>query len=159
MKLRNFLYPLLLAALMIFIFCMSAQPADDSTETSSRFCTFAAKLLISNFEEFSPAVQSDIIEGLAFVVRKTAHFSEYALMGCLWFWWLHQKRFSPLIALGASALFAVSDEIHQRFVPGRSCELRDVLVDSSGALAGICFAFIVLCIIWSIRNQSWKQHP
>ena len=111
MKLRNVIYPLLLAALMIFIFCMSAQPADDSTETSSRFCTFAAKLLISNFEEFSPAVQSDIIEGLAFVVRKTAHFSEYALMGCLWFWWLHQKRFSPLIALGASALFAVSDEI------------------------------------------------
>jgi hypothetical protein len=35
-------------------------------------------------------------------------------------------------------LYAVSDEIHQTFVPGRAGQLRDVLIDSCGVLAGIC---------------------
>ena len=157
MKLRNIIYPVLIAALMVFIFCMSAENADDSTDTSTGFCAVAADLFIDNLSDFTPSVQEQIIDGFSFAVRKAAHFSEYALLGCLWYLWLHKKRYSPLIALGASALYAVTDEFHQSFVPGRSCELRDMLVDSSGALTGIAFAFVLLCVIRCIKTKPWKQ--
>ena len=34
-------------------------------------------------------------------------------------------------------LYAVFDELHQIFVPGRGVELRDVLTDSAGAVTGV----------------------
>ena len=40
-------------------------------------------------------------------------------------------------------LYAASDEIHQLFVPGRSGQLRDVLLDSDGVAAGILLAWAV----------------
>ena len=44
-------------------------------------------------------------------------------------------------------LYAVTDEIHQYFVPGRSCEFRDICIDSAGVLCGIfCLClFKALC--------------
>lgn len=40
-----------------------------------------------------------------------------------------------------TVIYSVTDEIHQYFIPGRSCELRDVLIDSSGALAAAVVLF------------------
>ena len=48
-----------------------------------------------------------------------------------------------------AALYAASDEIHQLFVPGRSGQLSDVILDSAGALAGVA-AFTVL---WWLINR------
>ena len=50
-----------------------------------------------------------------------------------------------------AALYAASDEIHQLFVPGRSGQLSDVILDSAGALAGVA-AFTVLC--WPINRRK-----
>ena len=158
MKKLNWFYPLLLLVLMILIYCFSAQVADDSTLTSSRVCWFAARHLITDFQDMEADVQEKIVNGLTFIVRKTAHFSEYALMGALWYLWLHRVKFAPLIAFTATSLYSCTDEIHQRFVPGRSGEMRDVVLDSSGALFGILCAFILLCIIYCIRRRevvSW----
>lgn len=158
---RSFL-PLLLVLLMGFIFLMSAQPADDSTETSSRFCTLAAHILLSDFEDFDNAMQCRIINKLSFAVRKTAHFTEYALLGFLWYMQLRKRKHSPVTALAATALYAVTDELHQAFVPGRSCELRDVLVDTGGGLFGILAGFAVLAVFYCLRHKeitekgSWK---
>lgn len=146
--------PVLLMLLMVFIFCMSAQPADESTMTSSRFCLAAARLLFSDFAEWSAGTQTAVTEGLTFIVRKAAHFSEYALMGFLWYIWLGNKRRNVLISFGATALYAMTDEFHQLFVPGRSGELRDVLVDSAGGAAGILAAFIVLCVVYYIQHTA-----
>ena len=47
---------------------------------------------------------------------------------------------SALWAVGISALYGVSDELHQAFVPGRSCEALDAVADCVGAaLAGLLF--------------------
>lgn len=159
---KRYICPALLLLLMIGIFCLSAQPADESTATSSQFCTLAAKLLFSDYALWDAATQTKVVEGLSFIVRKTAHFSEYALMGFLWYIWLKHKRWNMPIAFGATALYAITDEFHQSFVPGRSCELRDVLVDSSGGLCGILIAFVVLCVLHCIRHKdivhygTWK---
>lgn len=52
-----------------------------------------------------------------------------------------------------AALYAASDEIHQLFVPGRSGQLSDVILDSAGALAGVA-AFAVIC--WLINCRKAK---
>lgn len=151
---KRYICPALLVFLMIGIFCLSAQPADESDLTSSHFCLAAAKLLFGDFALWDAGTQETVVEGLAFVVRKAAHFSEYALMGFLWYIWLKNKRRNFLIAFGATALYAMTDEFHQLFVPGRSGEIRDVLVDSAGGLCGILAAFVVLCIFHCIRNRD-----
>lgn len=160
---KRYICPVLLVMLMIFIFCMSAQPADESTMTSTQFCLAAARLLFRDFTNWSADAQENAVEGLSFIVRKTAHFSEYALMGFLWYIWLKNKRWNVLISLGATVIYAMTDEFHQLFVPGRSGELRDVLVDSAGGAAGILAAFVVLCIAFCVRHREvvtkgiWKK--
>ncbi len=154
MKKRRLLYLLPILALMVLIFCFSAQVADDSTTTSHGFCTAAAHLLIDNLETFDAGTQGRIIDGFSFIVRKAAHFCEYALLGALWYLWLRELKFAPFLALGASALYAVTDEIHQHFVPGRSCQLRDVLIDSGGAACGIFAAFVLVCVCYCIKRKE-----
>jgi VanZ family protein len=154
MKKINWFYPLLLLALMIAIYSFSAQVADESDITSGRVCRFVARHLISGFSGFESSVQKQIVEGMSFYVRKAAHFSEYALMGFLWYLWLHRVKFAPLIALAATALYSCTDEFHQLFVPGRAGQLRDVLIDSSGAVFGILVAFVLICIVYCVRRRE-----
>ncbi|MGA2506997.1 MAG: VanZ family protein [Chitinispirillaceae bacterium] len=69
------------------------------------------------------------------VVRKTAHFFEYLVLGCLMFMgFLDRSRLarSILFVLIAGLLFAVSDELHQLFIPGRTARFFDVLIDMAG---------------------------
>lgn len=75
-----------------------------------------------------------------FALRKLAHFTEYAALGlCLYA--LARRRLAPLpalaLALGMAVAFAFVDEWHQLSVPGRDGSLRDVGIDSLGALAGV----------------------
>lgn len=51
------------------------------------------------------------------------------------------------LCLFYSFLYALTDELHQRFVPGRSGELRDVFIDTSGAFTGL----VLLSIVSRIR--------
>ena len=46
--------------------------------------------------------------------------------------------------------YSISDEIHQKFIPGRSAELRDVIIDSLGALTGILVCIVFLRLIEKI---------
>ncbi len=74
--------------------------------------------------------------GLGFwdtVLRKTAHLSEYAVLGALL---LRALQYEAL-ALGAGILYAASDELHQHFVGGRHASPIDVLLDSAGVALGI----------------------
>lgn len=77
---------------------------------------------------------------LNFVIRKLAHFTEYAILTALGYWgWFKGIGRSPqqalYIALLSSVLFATSDELHQLFVPGRTSLFTDVLIDCLGASA------------------------
>lgn len=70
---------------------------------------------------------------LDFVVKKTAHVSEYAIFFWLTFRANKSLKYSLLICL----LFALSDEWHQTFVPGREGALRDVGFDTIGILLSL----------------------
>ena len=136
------------------IFCFSAQPADESTQTSSRFCLFAAKLIYHDFSFYDITVQNTIAEGLTHLVRKTAHFTEYAFMGFLWYLLLSDKKHNILYSVGAVALYASSDEFHQLFVSGRSGQISDVILDTCGGLFGVLTAFVILCIKYCCTHEE-----
>lgn len=84
-------------------------------------------------------------------VYKTAHMLAYA--GLAWLWWRalapdRQVSWSNLLlAFGLAVLYGVTDEIHQRFVPGRHGHPADVFFDAAGA-----WAMILL-----IRRVKWLR--
>ena len=70
----------------------------------------------------------------------------YALLGILCVFPVsvyYRGRSAALFSLCIAWLYAVSDELHQYFVPGRSCEIRDVLIDWSGAALGVGIVMLI----------------
>jgi VanZ family protein len=71
-------------------------------------------------------------------VRKLGHMVEYAILAALWFRTLSAGRRLPfatsaLVALAISVAWAITDEVHQSFVPSRTASALDVVFDSTGA--------------------------
>ncbi len=76
------------------------------------------------------------------LVKKGGHLIGYALLGAAWSYGLEMEgRRGILRAWALASLFALSDEFHQSFVPGRYPSLADVGIDSFGALLG-AFAYV-----------------
>ena len=79
----------------------------------------------------------DVDRGVLYVIgRKAAHFSEYALLTALWWRALRTRTADSAALVGAVAIavgYAITDEIHQTFVDGRTGTPVDVLIDTAGA--------------------------
>ena len=71
--------------------------------------------------------------GWDLVLRKIAHAAEYAVLGAL----LVRATTRPGLAFALGVSYAVTDEVHQLFVPGRMGSPIDVAVDAVGVAAGI----------------------
>jgi VanZ family protein len=79
---------------------------------------------------------SDLGTGLGtwdLVLRKIAHAAEFAVLGYL----LHRAVRREGLALALGIAYAVSDELHQHFVPGRQGSPLDVLIDVVGVAVGV----------------------
>ena len=70
------------------------------------------------------------------VLRKIAHFCEYAVLGLL----LARAVGREAVAALAGVAYAGTDEVHQHFVAGRHAAVRDVAIDAAGVLAGVLAA-------------------
>lgn len=145
---RNKKFTIITIVVMVFIFMQSALPANLSQEESGRIVNWIVAML----QGVCP-VERDTV---SFIVRKCAHFTEYMVLGlCLApavKEWMDsekvdlEKEFLKKALLAAwltGTLYAVTDEVHQYFVPGRSCELRDMMIDSSGVLTGLLLGLLV----------------
>ena len=95
---------------------------------------------------------------IEYPVRKAAHMSEYAVLALLIFQALtafDRKKNRGCMALGITAAYAVTDEFHQLFVPGRAGRVTDVLIDSAGAFLALLAIHIILYYHKSeIRNRK-----
>jgi VanZ family protein len=72
--------------------------------------------------------------------RIVAHFAEYGVLAALWFWALAPAlgaRRAVWAAAAICAVYALSDEYHQRFVEGRDSDLLDVVTDWAGIAAAL----------------------
>lgn len=129
------------ALVMYIIFSFSAQSAEGSKELSQG--------LLNRILEIIPFEISHVF------LRKAAHFSEYALLGAVSFcaFSFTLKRRCFLWGWVLSTVYAVTDEVHQLFIPGRACRAFDVFIDSLGAAAGIAFAALVFFILGLIYKK------
>ncbi|MEZ7736260.1 VanZ family protein [Gemella sanguinis] len=121
----------------ILIFLFSNQPGEDSSKISDNL-----------------------------FIRKLGHFSEYAILGFWSFIYFanllikdinNNKTIRVSIAsLIFSMFYAITDEIHQLFVPGRDGNIKDVALDTCGAFFGILVVNILFT--YFVTKKSEKNH-
>ena len=144
-------YAILCIIWMLVIFWFSAQVADDSQEMSD----FFVHLLDAVFS--LDIMRNEIIRDMtSFLVRKAAHMSEYAVLAILFGLTIREYKKEPwlLLALAATAAYAAKDEFHQLFVPGRSGQLKDVLIDTAGGALGLG---LLALILYLKRRRKMKE--
>lgn len=152
---------LLWSAVLIWmglIFFFSSKTAPESSGQSGTLIRMILTWVDSSFETLASAEQELRIEALQHIVRKLAHMSIYAVLGMLCVSALYTHRLQNWVRPSLASLicmsYAISDEWHQTMVPGRSGELRDVLIDSLGALLGVLLVFIIYTLIQQKKQKS-----
>ncbi len=137
------------------IFAFTLQPGEISGNLSDG-------LLGQILRIFCPQLMGSLSEAefavLHTVLRKCAHFTEFFILGILAFSALSANRMKLRFAVSAAfcALVASADETIQLFVPDRAGRILDVLLDCTGAVAGITAAYLAVCIIKSHRKKAEK---
>lgn len=96
-------------------------------------------------------------EGGHGLLRKLAHFTEFACLGVFLsrlLYWLKKPR---LLALAGAFLVACCDETIQRFVPDRGPSFRDVMIDTSGALVGMILLLVGYAYVKRRKKQATEE--
>ena len=139
---RTKLHLAITLTVMIFIFVQSAMPGELSGAESNIIVRFISDLT---------GIET---ESLSIIVRKAAHFTEFMILGiCLA---INAKdilsakmketsRFKMwLMPWLIGTAYAVTDEIHQLFVPERACAFMDMCIDSAGIAVGAVMVAVLL---------------
>ena len=137
---------LLVAICMGIIFSLSAQNGEESSELSDSFVKDLLNLIGLNIDE-----------GL---LRTMAHCLEFMGLSVLLFNAIYSTwklKITFVLAFFGTVLYAVSDEIHQIFVPDRAFQISDIFVDSTGAFIGVTICFCILKIILFIKERGNKN--
>ena len=146
----------LLALLLTFIWGNSLLPG----EISGAFSDWLKKVLTDLFPFLFSGMSDSAGGGL---LRKLAHFSEFAALGVCFSWlygMLLTRQSSQLLYAAVSGiLVACVDETIQRFVPLRNGCLTDVAIDSSGVITGILLFSIAYLIHTQKRRAREDTHP
>jgi len=125
---------------MLIIFVFSHQPGNESAELSGGITQILMNILQA------ANITLDILT-LHDVIRTIAHFMIFFILGYLWYITFRTKGRSPRnsasIALIICVVYAFFDEAHQYFIPGRACELKDVMVDGLGAGCAIAIGWLL----------------
>jgi VanZ family protein len=131
---KHYIKYALLFGWLLVIFLLSNEPATASSERSGA--------IVEVFKTLGTSLPNDV---LTFITRKLAHIIAYFVLGILMF--LVVRAYTPKVhkAILLSVLFvflyAMTDEFHQTFVPGRSGEVRDVLIDTSAGAFGVLLMY------------------
>lgn len=151
---------LLIIVWMVTIFCFSNQKGTQSSITSNKVTKEIIEVLPStkNLEENQ---KKEIVKKVNPVMRKIAHYTIYLVGGILIMFFittfeLSEKRtiiYSTLIGL----IYAITDEIHQMFMDGRTAKVTDVFIDTLGVITGIVIYITIEKIIYCIKSKYDKS--
>lgn len=141
---------ILIVLWMGVIFTFSSDNADKSTSKSDGFIINIYKTF--HKVELTKKEQQKVIDKYVFPVRKLAHFTEYLILGLLVISFISEFKTLEikylLISIFICMLYAVSDEIHQIFINGRTAKLLDVFIDTLGSATGVLiYRFIKVKLI------------
>ncbi|MDX8363735.1 VanZ family protein [Cytobacillus sp. IB215665] len=138
---------------MMLIFYLSSQVEEQSDNLSTNI----TKVIIESAEKVSPQSEFSLYK-MNRLVRKNAHFIAYLVLGMLVVFALRSSGKSGLksfgVALMICVLYAISDELHQLFVPGRGAQMRDVIIDSAGAIVGISMSFLPKLFLLNSKYET-----
>ena len=141
---RKIVKLILIILCMLFIFSLSSDNGEVSEAKSDSLIVKVTETILHR--KLTVEEKEKFIEKTVVFVRKSAHFTLYFILGLLVISFLKEfglSRKSIIISIIVVLLYAVSDEIHQTFIPGRSGEVLDVLIDTiGGSLATILYYLI-----------------
>lgn len=148
---RKIVASLLVLLWMMLIFTFSSATGEESSGLSDKVIETIA-LNLTDVEKNSKEMDS-IKEKYSFLIRKSAHFFVYFILGVLVINALYTFRVNRYMIIYASLIciiYAITDEFHQTFVNKRSGQISDVLLDSSASLiANYLFMRLVV-----LRNEK-----
>jgi len=131
----------LLILQMWIIFGFSNQDGETSGSISRQVTETITKN-IDSIQNLPKDVKEIKLKKIEHIIRKLAHFSIYTVIGFLLMSLMRTYKIKQNNRIAISAiiglLYAISDEIHQAFIPGRGPFVGDVLIDFSGVITGIC---------------------
>lgn len=133
------------------LFFLSTQSAESSGSLSLRVTEFLLRVF--------PGIPLNA-EALHPIIRKLAHFGVFAVEGFLFGLASMESfpgAFSDVLSVFFCAVMAALNEYSQMLAEGRSCEVRDMLIDFSGAVLGIVFAALVHSIFDAVRRHKKKK--
>lgn len=129
---------------LALIFYFSSQDGTESHKVSAGLLQYLKVLALVLPEYVQNYLIKYLINGngnLEFLLRKVAHFTEYFILSFIFYRAMivsgSRIKKSIIVTVIFCFLYAVSDEIHQLFVPGRVFAVRDIIIDTSGALLGM----------------------
>ena len=115
----------------------------------------------SNPVDLSPVIGAAARRSTPEIAAAVSHMAEFGILALLLRWGLVFRRPSLLMYLGVFAFtmaFAVSDEIHQSFTPGRVSSVRDVFIDGFGAIVVLSLWRAVEVIVpWPLGHARSPQ--
>ena len=149
-NIKKIIWWIFVILVMAIIFRFSAEKAGESAHTSKRFM----RVLIDIFpftKYLTEIAKQELMESMDFIIRKCAHFTLYAMLGFSVYGAVESTlsvtvKLNIMYSFVICVLYAVSDEIHQFFVPGRACRVYDIIIDSIGSIFGIS-AFLLLAFL------------
>lgn len=142
--------------MMSLIFSFSSQTGTESGSLSHEISVTLIKMWDTlSDSKMTPAEVETHAGEIEFYVRKLAHMTEYAILALtvslpLYVYGMRGKRLA-LVTFFFCAAFAAGDEYHQSFVDGRGPSVRDVVIDSTGVLAGTGL-FQLFCFLSGRKN-------
>ena len=142
---REYGWIVVLAVVLFFIWGNSLLPAD----TSAAISGWLQKTLNAIFHGND--------SGGDRLLRKAAHFTEFALLGAVLFCFLKNRvqriGIAWLVSLGCGVAAGGLDELLQHFSPGRGPRFGDVCIDAAGVLLGTLLVWMVSCFKKSKTNK------
>ncbi len=138
------------------IFGFSAMNGPESMELSNGFTAWFMRLFYPDVESLPLERQQQIYELFVFIVRKAAHFSEFAALGMPLLLLLreYRLRWAAFWSWVIGTLYAGTDELHQYFNGTRTPSLRDVGIDSAGVLFGILVIVLLSGLLTRMKAKK-----
>ncbi|WP_010247923.1 VanZ family protein [Acetivibrio cellulolyticus] len=129
---------ILVVIMVVIIFAFSTQKGQNSVSISERIVDFlVSKVGLRNFIENNEW----LYKNRNYIFRKILHFTEYAILATLTFRSLKLRKIGlkkvSMFTLFFVFVVAAADEFYQSHIPGRNPQVKDVLIDTSGALTAV----------------------
>ena len=149
---------ILIVIWMITVFMFSGQKGEDSGNTSGRFTELIIRVLTGK----SVDTNDSTIQMIETIIRKLAHYTIYTIGGFLIMNYAYtidkkiKKKILYSICFGGG--YAITDELHQFFVPDRSARLFDVGIDTLGVITGVVIYLLLRKCVQIVINKNKAEN-